>query len=863
MVRLFLILFISLSAVADSGDDNLTLELAKKRKSQIKSIHYELQVELKKTINQFNGHVKIGLELIHLKDNLVIDSHVTEIKSLKINGKEIKNFLKHQGNFEILKKDLAPKMTIDIQYLSALSVESRGIKKIKDAVDGEEYVYTDLEPFYAHWFFPCIDQPDFKSNLKLTVKAPSAWRIIHNELPVNETIEGDFKVTSFPETKPLSTYLYFLGAGPYEEWKDKAGDIPLYIHARKSMAKFVDAENLFNIFKKGISFYVEYFDHPYPYSKYGQIFVPDLPMNAIENAGAVTFHEMYLFLGPVTKLRASGRENIVLHEMAHMWFGDLVTMNWWNDLWLKEGFATYIASLAQDRAMASEYGRLDILNAKNWGYLQDTLVTTHPIESDIPDTRSSRGIFDGITYAKGASALKQLHFFVGEKGFKDGIRSYFKTYSHQNANRSQFINSIAKASQTDLTVWSQKWLQTAGVNRVRVEFNCSKNTVSKAVILQAPSSSGNISPHKVKLGLYKLGKNNLVLSNTIEIKYENEETEISEMMGKSCPDFIFPNQEDEDYALFSLDKTSLKHASLAITKLPDALSRFQTWSILQQMVKDLEISPKTFISMAKEALKFEDNEFVIGLLFARQVQLRDFKLIYTNYLTKEERSALAPDFEKILWQRVNLSKPGSSTQISFFDTYISIAQSKEAQEKILKMLRNEDVPPGVGLDPERRWRLFRNLAINGHKEALALIDEAVKHDSSVLARIMSAGARAGFPDLKLKKEIFKKLFERTDAGYSELLQAAINFNNPNTPELTEQFVDEYFEKITNLDWSKNDDFAQMYFVMFPGNLCTKRLEDLSSRKFKEAKNLTNLSRKYWLEAHDEMSKCVKVKTKKW
>lgn len=865
MVKLFFLLILSLSVTAMAADDNLTQKEAIHRKSQVKSVKYDVYLEVDKGNSSVHGKTVIQLEMNILKEALTVDFNGTKINSLKVNGKELKKYVHKKGSFDIPKSAITKEMNLEIDYLTDASHESKGIRRMKDPIDGEEYLFTDFEPYYAHRLFPCLDQPDLKAIFQFTIKAPEEWKVIHNELPLSESVEGKFKTTKFNPTPILSTYLVFVGAGPYSEWKDQYEKIPLYIHSRKSMAKFVDAQNLFSTFKKGLKFFTEYFDYPYPYSKYGQVFVPDLQMNAVENAGAVAFHEMFLFFESPSEARLNGRDNIILHEMAHMWFGNLVTMHWWNDLWLKEGFAVYLAGVAQTREVKTEFGNMDMLNSKNWAYWLDQMsTTTHSVESAIPDVRSSRGIFDGITYAKGAASLKQLHFFVGEEGFKKGIRNYFKKYALKNANRDEFIQSIADASGKDLKDWAHKWLQTAGLNKIRIEFECSKNKITKINVHQDKSSSGTLSPHRTLFGLYKPGKNNLTHISSFDVTYDNELKYTEEMNGSECPQFILPNQNDEDYGLFSLDKTSLRQATVALTKLPDPLSRLQVWIILMQMVRDAELSPKQFMEFAIEAFKFEKDSNLLSFIFARYLNVRDFRLIWTYYLTPSERAAIAPSLEKVLWQRVLTSEPGSSIQSLFFDVYIIYGQSKESLAKISELNSNQNIPKGITIDPERRWRMYRSLATNGYPGSLPLVEEGLKNDPSMLAKSLGMASKASYPDLGMKKELFKLFFEPTgNISYNELSQIAQNFNNPNYPELNSKFVEEYFSKLTTLKWETLDNQAQLIFILYPAGLCTKEIEKLSEKSFKKTPNLTNLARKFWLEAQDDLSRCVKVRSKKW
>lgn len=858
----FLILaFFSLTVLARTADDDLTLKLAKARKTQVKSVNYSLFFELAKGSDTFKGKTIITLELNHLKQDLTIDSLLSKIESVTVNGKTLTKYPSRKGSLDIPKSNLSKKSVVEIVYSSEYSNEGHGFKKSKDPSDGEEYTNTDFEPYYAHWLFPCLDQPDLKATYSVSVKAPKDWRVIHNDLVKEEVVEGESKLTTFNQTKLFSTYLFFLAAGPYEEFTDKFGTLPLYIHVRKSMAKYVDEEKMFDTIKKGLLFFNEYFDYDYPYPKYGQVFIPDFAAAAMENPGAVTFHERFLFRGPVSSTTIEDRDNVILHEMAHMWFGNLVTMEWWNDLWLNESFATYAATLAQERGLKSSFAAIDFLSTKAWGYWQDQLVTTHPIETDIPDVRTSKGIFDGITYAKGASALKQLHFYVGEEGFRNGLRNYFKTYALKNTQRKDFIDSIAKASGKSLESWTNKWLRTAGPNRVKVNFACKEDKLTEALLVQKPSVSKTLSPHRTRLGLYKIEEENLIGAGSADVIYEKADTRIPELQGKECPDFILPNLEDYDYALFSFDEKSLKLSQTALTKLPEPLSRYQVWVILMQMVRDQEIAPLQFIRTASEALKVEQDETLIGILLGRYSTLRDQ---YLDYLTVSQRDDIAAEFEQALFGRVMTAQPGSSIQISFFDFYLTVAQTKDAQSRILNMVKKNEAPEGIKLDADRRWALVRALAMNGHPESEKLIKAESKRDPSTLGKRLEFAARTALPVLETKKENFNKMLHSSELSYSDFKEAASTFNGPNYPEISETFVQDFFKHVTTMDWHSHDDQVDIYFErLFPLNLCKPEVEKLSALKLKTAKNLTSIVRKGWREAHDELSRCVKVRIKKW
>lgn len=854
------LVFASATLHRKNNDDDLTQALAVQRKEQIKTISYALHFDLQKKVETFTAKSILTLELNRTDLPLSLDLLDKKISSLKVNGKVLKNYPVRKGSFDVPSKYLQPKTEIEVSYSGSYSKTSGGFLKSTDPEDGSEYVYTDFEPYQAHALFPCLDQPDLKATFHVTVKAPQDWKVIQNELIASTKTEGEFTLTHFKPTPPISTYLFFLGAGPFVEWTDMAGNIPLTLYARKTLAKYVDAEAIFKTTKAGLKFYSDFFNYPYPFSKFGQLFIPEFAWGGMENPGAITLNEKNIFRGPVPKSTYEKRDNLILHEMAHMWFGDLVTMEWWNDLWLNESFATYLASVAQDRAMDSEGTWLSFFGTKTWGYWQDQLVTTHPIETNVPDVRTARGNFDGITYAKGASALKQLHFFAGEEGFREGLRTYFKTYAFKNTQRKDFINAIAVASKTDLSNWTQKWLQTAGPNRVNVEFTCEEGKIKNFFLHQTPSVSKTLSPHRTRLGLFEANATRLKESQIVDVVYSDELTSVKEVIGDDCPDFVLPNVDDQDYALFSLDEASLTKTKLAITTLKDPLSRIMVWSILSEMVRDQKLAPKDYIELAMAGLTVEEDDLLLGNLLGRHSTLRDQ---YFLYLSPKERAELAEKFEAVLFARVVDAKVASSLQMNFFDFYVSVVQSPKGLGSLSAHLATNNQPKGITLDQDRRWAILGTLATNGTAGILKSIDDELKRDPSTMGKRMAYGVKAALPDLTTKQIYWKEFFGREKLSFSNFREAAARFHGPNYENISQNFAKEFFKKVMLTDWKLHDDDVEIFFEeIFPTQLCSMDVLKLSQSSIQKAKNLTTLARRGWAEAQDELDRCVKVRTQK-
>lgn len=846
----------SFSAQARPSVNNLERSFAEMRRAQIKSVNYDTTFTFRQGKDTYDGITAIQLELNDLKKPLSVDWLGTKPSAVTVNGKTIKDFKVATGWIEIPARYLAAKTEITLTFTNAFSKEGEGVQHVVDPEDKQEYVYTDFEPFQAHQFFPCFDQPDLKAHFTLTVTAPEGWKAIGNDLIAETSVKEGLRTTRFKPTPPLSTYLFFVGAGPFEMWTAKEGKIPLEIYARKSLAKYVDAENMFETSRKGLRFYADYFGAEYPFSKFGLVFAPEFGWGGMENPGAIVCNEGSLFRGPVPASRREGRDGLILHEMAHHWFGDLVTMKWWNDLWLNESFATYMATIAQDREFHSKMVWEDFSSQKDWGYWQDQLPTTHPIETTVKDVRTARGNFDGITYSKGAAALQQLHFYVGEDAFREGLRAYFKTHAYANAERADFTGAIAQAGNLNLDDWVHAWLQTAGVNRVSAHATCDGPLVA-GTVTQEKSSSGTLSPHRTRLGYYANDKGKLTLLAKTDVSYDGVSAKVPPEQ-IACPDFTFPNLDDKDYALFSLDEKSLEAVPAVLGGgVSDPMLRLQTWSMLSQMVRDGKLPPLRYIDLALGGLAYEDDDGALAALIGRRGPVRE---IFEHYLSRGDRGRLAPRFQTTIYKRLLAAAPGSSAQMLFFDFYTRLAQTPKALKRLSDWLeKKKDLPAGIELDQERRWTVLLTLARNGAPGAAELVNAEEKRDTSDLAKRMAYTARVALPTAAAKKEFWDALGHWEKIPPSTLRQAAGSFHHPDYPELSEKYVNSYFERVRHINWKKSDHLVGVYLnELFPGYLCRKSILEKSEAELKAARGLTDLARRSWRESNDELARCIRV-----
>ena len=470
---------------------------------------------------------------------------------------------------------LAADNVLRVTAACAYSHSGEGLHRFTDPADGLVYLYSDLETFDAHRIYACFDQPDMKATYELAVTAPADWQVVSNMAAESTTAApgiGDGEATrwQFPPTPVMSTYITAVAAGPYHVVRDEHDGIPLGVFCRQSLAPYLDADEIFEVTRQGFDFFHGSFGIKYPFGKYDQLFVPEFKEGAMENAGCVTFVENYIFRSRVTDFAREARAETILHEMAHMWFGDLVTMRWWDDLWLNESFATWAGTLAQAEATrwTSAWTTFAQLY-KAWAYRQDQLPSTHPIAADIPDIAAVEVNFDGITYAKGASVLKQLVAYVGRENFLDAVRKYFAAHAWGNATLADLLAALEETSGRDLAAWSEQWLQTAGVNTLRPSYTLDDDGrfTEFAVEQEAAASHPVLRSHRIAIGLYDLTADGLVRRHRVETDVAGPRTVVTELAGQPRPDLVLVNDDDLSYAKIRLDAHSLRTLVESISRI--------------------------------------------------------------------------------------------------------------------------------------------------------------------------------------------------------------------------------------------------------------------------------------------------------
>ncbi|MEZ0338741.1 aminopeptidase N [Mycobacterium sp. pV006] len=805
---------------------NLTREQAAERAASVTVDRYRIDLDLtdgagKPGERTFRSTTTVEFDAVAGADTY-LDLAAATIHRATLNGADI-DVSGYDESTGIPLTGLSERNVVVVEADCLYSNTGEGLHRFVDPVDDEVYLYSQFETADAKRMFACFDQPDLKATFEVHVLAPAHWEVVSNGATTAVADEGPAKRHSFAVTPRMSTYLVALIAGPYARWddvySDEHGEIPLGIFCRRSLAEHMDAERLFTETKQGFGFYHRNFGIPYAFGKYDQLFVPEFNAGAMENAGAVTFLEDYVFRSKVTRASYERRAETVLHEMAHMWFGDLVTMQWWDDLWLNESFATFASVLCQ--AEATEYTEAWTTFAnveKSWAYRQDQLPSTHPVAADIPDLHAVEVNFDGITYAKGASVLKQLVAYVGEEPFLAGLRDYFRDHAFGNATFGDLLGALEKSSGRDLSGWGRQWLKTTGLNTLRPEFDVDEHgRFTRFSIDQggAKPGDGETRVHRLAVGVYDddaSGK--LVRVHREELDVEGPTTEVPGLQGVSRGKLVLVNDDDLTYCSLRLDPESLQTVLTRIADIAEPLPRTLAWSAAWEMTRDAELRARDFVALVSSGIHAESEVGVAQrLLLQAQTALG-------SYADPEwARTQGWPAFADRLLELARGAEPGSDHQLAFVNalcTSVLAARHTEVLSSLLESDPAEAGLTGLVVDTDLRWRLVTALArsgvVDGDGAATPFIDAEADRDPTAAGRRQAAAAAAARPQAAVKDAAWEQVVE--DDTLANITARAIigGFVQPGQGELLAPFRDRYFDAISGVWQRRSSEVAQTVVI---------------------------------------------------
>ncbi|MFC5287428.1 aminopeptidase N [Actinokineospora guangxiensis] len=803
---------------------NLTRDQARERAALLEVESYRVELDLTDGLGQpgeatFGSRTTVRFTGREPGASTFIDIVARSVESAELNGValDVSGYAAEAG---IELPDLAAENELTIVATCEYMNTGEGLHRFVDPVDKGVYLYSQFETADAKRMFACFDQPDLKAAYTLSVLAPESWKVISNAAAETTDVPaGDNRAVrhDFATTERMSTYLVALVAGPYAEWRDEYtdehGTIPLGIYCRSSLAEFMDAERLFTESKQGFGFFHRNFGVPYPFGKYDQCFVPEFNAGAMENAGCVTFLEDYVFRSRVTRYAYERRCETVLHEMAHMWFGDLVTMRWWDDLWLNESFATWASVLAQAESTEYVHAWTSFANIeKSWAYRQDQLPSTHPVAADIPDVEAVEVNFDGITYAKGASVLKQLVAYVGLENFLSGLRVYFGKHAWGNATLGDLLAALEEASGRDLSWWSAQWLETTGLNSLRPRFEVEDGKFTSFAVLQggAKPGAGELRTHRVAIGVYDDGGDGkLVRTHRVEIDVDGEQTLVPELVGVPRGKLVLVNDDDLTYCTMRLDPGSLTTLVDRIGDITEPLPRTLCWSAAWEMTREAELKARDFVSLVSHGLAAESEVGVVQrLLLQAQTALASYA-----------DPAYAPKgwatFTDRVLELARSAEPGSDHQLAYVNS-LTGSVLDEAKLAVLAGWLDGSAPlEGLTVDTDLRWRLLHALVAHGAADDDA-IDAELRADSTAAGNRHAERARALVPTIAAKSEAWRRAVH-DDELPNAVNEAIINgFSHPAQRELLAPYAAKYFEDVAGVWQRRSSERAQsMVLGLYP------------------------------------------------
>lgn len=803
------------TAPSATSVSDLTWTEAQERKARVSDVQYRVSVKLTdaEADQTFEGTSEIKFNLKDATKPLRLDFFEGKIHSLKLNDKTLDPAVKTAFQIHLPSSALKEGANIvQIEYQQNYSRQGQGLHKFIDPQTKEIFLHTQFQTFDLNRFMPAFDQPDLRAVLTLSVDAPAAWEVVSTTMGKPSKAQKGRRLWTFPATDPISTYLYSLIAGPFkvytDKYSDKDGDIPLRLFVRPTMAKHLRTKEWFTYTKQGFKFFNAYFGMKYPFKKYDQLVVPEFNAGAMENVGAVTFNERFLWRSQPTRRDLRGLASIIMHEMAHMWFGDIVTMKWWNDLWLNESFATFMAALALHEGTEFKEAWQDFfVDDKNWAYWEDSLVTTHPIEAPVNSVKDAFANFDGITYGKGAAVLKQLRAYMTPAAFQKGVQNFIRTYAFKNADLKEFIATLQAQTDRDLTLWSNRWLQQSGTDRITTKWECKGDTLPSLDLIVTPSKGAAFRPQTVTVALFQKSK-----LNTQSIRVDLTQPTETLKGPWPCPAFVYPNFQDDGYISVSLDPTSMTYVRENLSGISDNLLRTMVWDDLWKMVRNLEMPLSDYVFVVNKYFTKEKDPLLTSMIVST-ISGRESASVL-NYWPqlderlRRERNTFISQMESEYLRRFKRAPAGTDDQRLWFDNYVGLARTPQALEQLAKWASAKQIAKGMPLDVDRGWNIARKLARFNHPKAEEVLTEMKIKDTSDRGQRQALATEAIQPDPKVKEKWVTILKQpKPEISFSEARAVLRALFPVEQRPLAKTFENDFYDYLKKNGNSENDLFV--------------------------------------------------------
>ncbi len=828
--------------------DELRRAEAAERSRLLRLRSYDVELDFTRGDDLFGSVSRIRFECTEPGATTFLELAASRVDSVRLNGKPVD--AEAIGSARVTLQGLQATNQVVVTADLAYSRMGEGLHRFVDPVDGEAYVWAEMTVNNAGRVFGCFDQPDLKAPLRLTVRAPEAWTVLSNGAGT-QTGHG---IWSFAETPPLSTYLMVVVGGSFHSVYSTHGEIPLGLHVRRSLAEHLDADELFEQTRQAFDFFHRIFSIPYPFGKYDQVFCPEYEMGAMENPGCVKFSDKFIYRSRVTDDERALRATVIAHEMAHMWFGNLVTMRWWDDLWLNESFAEYIGTMAVAEATRfTAAWTWFCATVKAWGYRQDELPSTHPVAADAPDTEAALLNLDGISYAKGAGVLKQLVAWVGLEAFLAGLHTYFERHAYGSTTLVDLVAALEPPSGRDLRAWSREWLEMAGVNVLRSESTQDGGAYRSVAVLQtAPAEHPTLRSHRIAIGLYDRSGDRLVRRDRIEVDVVGARTEVAALTGVRVPDMMLLNDDDLTWAKIRLDERSL--ATIrdgGLSRIEDSLARALVWASAWDMTRDAELPVGDYLALVLGALGAEREISLVEDILKRGRQAID------TLGRADARDGRLAAFAARCVELLSSAEPGGDLQLAYARAYAGAIAVKADVERVRGWLDDREVPPELAIDAELRWLIIRRLAVIGAVEEAEIAAE-LERDATSSGAESAAGARTAMPTAPAKASAWEAVVSPDSRSVAILRAITESFWHAEQLELCAPYVAPYLEALPDVWRTRPAETAWGITVsMFPTLLVSEGTIDRVDRVLEA--DLEDALRRLLVEGRSDVQRALRTR----
>jgi aminopeptidase N len=859
------------SAAPEAG---VPRDLARHRAAHYSDVRYALNVKLVPGAETITWAVRITVTLDAEAGNLVLDWRFvkkddhpqTRVHAMMVNGETYTEALFVNDHIIIPRARLRTGVNVlEMSAESPARASGSAVTRYRDREDNSEYVYTLFVPSDASTAFPCFDQPDLKARFKLTVAAPASWKVITNTAPESSGESAapagaeSLASTSFRETGPISTYVFAFAAGPFAEFADDASPYRTRLFVRQSKAERARRElgEVFRLNREGLNFFARYFDYKFPFPKYDLVVIPEFAYGGMEHAGATFLREeAVLFPSDPTANDLAARAELILHEAAHQWFGDLVTMRWFDDLWLKEGFATFMAYKAIEELMPGlDAWKVFHLRTKPLAYLTDATKGTTPIFQEIPNLSAAKSAYGNIVYRKAPSLLRQAEFYLGADEFQRAVRLFVREHAFANAEWGDLVGAFERTSGQKLGAWADAWVKRRGMPDVRVRWEARGRggRISRFRLEQRDAlGEGGSWPMRLKILLAAEGG---APAESLIVKLDGGGArEVREALGRRRPAYVFANYEDYGYGRFLLDEKSRDYVLRHLDAVGDDFLRALLWGSLWESVREAELAPADYIELAIRLAGGEHDEVTLQPILTR------LQTAFTHYLSDEQRRRLAPQLERMIYERM-LKAETAGQRITYFRAYREIASSEAALDNLVRILDGELQVPGMTLRTRDRFDLIRALVAARDRRSAALLQKQSAAEASDDAKRYAYAASAAAPDPQLKRKYFDAYTGDAELAESWIEASFGPFNTPGQAALTLPYLDAALRELPKLKRTRKIFFVNGWLAAFIGGQCSAKALGVVGDFLRREPSLDRDLRLKVLEATDGLERCVRIRRK--